>query len=500
MAELDPNRSQAVPDRPAGSNRPTVAIAGATGFVGTAVREILREEFDLIGLTRSPVRAQANAEGIEGETWRHCDLFDPYSVRDGLEGADYAIYLVHSMLPSARLTQGRVADLDLLQADNFARAAEAQKVKQILYLGALVPENEADLPPTLRRRREVERALASTSVPLTTLRAGLIVGAGGTWLRLLLNLVRRLPVMILPSWTHAETQPIARRDVVRALQRCLGTPNTYGATYDIGGPEPMSYREMLLRAADVLGLTRHTTTVPMESPRLSKLWVYLFGGVPWALVGPIVDSLRYQTRVQPNEMQDWLEREAYSYEEALAASVDEQGYPLPNPRDELRPREDAVLRDQSVVRSVQRMPCPPHFTARDVANEYLRWLPRLGWPLLQVRVQHHRVAHFQLRPAGTTLLTLRFAADRSPEGRQLFHVTDGLLVGNGDRSGRLEFRQVLDGHTVLAAVHDFSPRLPWSVYNSTQALVHLLVMRQFRRHLERLCRQQASEDATVSPR
>jgi uncharacterized protein YbjT (DUF2867 family) len=431
-------------------------------------------------------------------TWHHCDLFDPYEVEEGLAGADYAIYLVHSMLPSARLTQGRVADLDLLQADNFSRAAEAQGVKQILYLGALVPDETRDLPASLRRRVEVEQALASTSVPLTTLRAGLIVGAGGTWLRLLLNLVRRLPVMVLPSWTRAETQPIARRDVVRGLQRCLGNADTFGATYDVGGPEPMSYHEMVLRTADVLGLRRRTTTVPMESPRLSKLWVWLFGGVPWALVTPIVDSLRYQTRVQPNEMQDWLEQDASTFEEALDASVDERGRPLPNPRDELRPREDAVIQDQSVVRSVQRMPCPSHFTARDVANEYLRWLPRIGWPVLQVRVAHGRVAHFRLRPTGHTLLTLRFAADRSPEGRQLFYVDGGLLVEDRERSGRLEFRQVLGGDTILAAVHDFSPRLPWSVYNSTQALVHLVVMRQFRRHLAHLGEQQASGDTAVS--
>jgi uncharacterized protein YbjT (DUF2867 family) len=496
MAEAAPPSTD--PNRPADAQRPTVAIAGATGFVGTAVREALRPDHDLIGLTRSPVRARVNTDADPRETWRHCDLFDPYAVEEGLAGADYAIYLVHSMLPSARLTQGRVADLDLLQADNFARAAEAQGVKQILYLGALVPGDPADLPAPLSRRLEVERALASTSVPLTTLRAGLIVGAGGTWLRLLLNLVRRLPVMILPSWTRAETQPIARRDVVRALRRCLGTPDTYGATYDVGGPEPMSYREMLLRTADVLGLRRRTTTVPMESPRLSKLWVRLFGGVPWALVSPIVDSLRYQTRVQPNPMQDWLTEDAATFEEALAASVDDRGRPLPNPRDELRPEEDEIIQTQSVARSVQRMPCPPRFTARDVANEYLRWLPRLGWPFLRVRVEHHRVAHFELRPGGLTLLTLRFAADRSPQGRQLFHVTGGFLLGEGDRSGRLEFRQVLGGDAVLSAVHDFSPRLPWYVYNSTQALVHLIVMRQFRRHLERLTEQQAATDAPVS--
>lgn len=483
------------------TDRPTVAIAGATGFIGTAVRRALRERYHVLGLTRSPVRARANADRHEHETWRHCDLFDPYAVRAGLKGADRALYLVHSMHPSSRLTQAQVADLDLLQADNFARAAAAQGVEQILYLGALVPEETAGLPARLRSRLEIEQALGAAGVPVTTLRTGFIVGPGGTWLRLLLNLVRRLPVMLLPQWTEATTQPIALNDIVRGLLHCLGTPATYGRTYDVGGPERMTYREMLRRTAQVLGLRRRMATVPFDAPELSKLWVYVFGGVPWALVSPIVDSLRYQAQVQPNDLQHALVEEATSFEEALAAAVDERGRPLPNPRAELRERDDAAIRAQGVARSVQRMPCPPGFDARDVALEYLRWLPRLGWPLLRVRVSRRRVARFQLRPSGTTLLTLRFAGERSPNGRQAFYVTGGLLAdADGARSGRLEFRQALDGRTILAAVHDFAPRLPWPVYNGTQALVHLLVMRQFRRHLERLGAEQSTKRSPTPDR
>jgi len=387
-----------------------------------------------------------------------------------------------------------------LQADNFARAAAAQGVEQILYLGALVPQDASGLPPRLRSRLEVEHALGAAGVPVTTLRTGFIVGPGGTWLRLLLNLVRRLPVMLLPMWTRATTQPIALADIVRGLTHCLGRPDTYGRTYDVGGPDRMTYRELLKRTAAVLGLRRPMTTVPFDAPELSKLWVCAFGGVPLSLVSPIVDSLRYQAEVQSNALQETLVEEATPFEEALAASVDAQGRPLPNPREALRARDDAEIREQSVVRSVQRMPCPPGFDARDVALEYLRWLPRLGWPLLRVRVSQRRIARFQIRPTGTTLLTLRFADDRSPAGRQAFYVTGGLLVDvEGPRTGRLEFRQALDGDTILAAVHDFSPRLPWSVYNSTQALVHLLVMRRFRRHLEQLGEGQESAPPLSSP-
>lgn len=472
-------------DRP--TDRPTVAIAGATGFVGTALRRALVEQTDVVALTRSPVRAQANAASDSRVEWRHCDLFDPYAVKQGLQGVDYAVYLVHSMHPSSRLTQAKVADLDLLMADNFARAAETQGVRQILYIGGLVPHDAPELPRRLRNRREVEQALASGAAPVTTLRAGLIVGAGGTWLRMVLNLVRRLPVMILPAWTQATTQPVARADVVRGLLRCLGDPETYGSVYDVGGPERMSYRELLQKTARVLGLRRHMVTVPVGSPRLSKLWVRVFGGVPWAIVSPLIDSLRYQAEVRDNPLQRWLMQTPTTYATALRGAVDASGQPRPNPRAELRSADDAVIREDSRARSVQRLPLPPGFTARDVADEYMRWLPSFGWPFLKCTVLKERTVRFQLRPLNLTLLELTFAPERSPEGRELFFVTGGLLADlQGARTGRLEFRCTLDDRAVIAAVHDFSPMLPWYVYNATQALAHLLVMNGFGRHLQDL--------------
>lgn len=478
--------------------RPTVAIAGATGFVGTALREALTPQYNLVGLTRSPARARANASPTAPEVWRHCDLFDLQAVTRALDGVDYAFYLVHSMHPSSRLTQARMADLDLLQADNFARAADAQGVKQILHVGGLIPDR-TDLPARLKDRREVEDTLASGAVPVTTLRAGLIVGPGGTWLRLLINLVRRLPIMILPGWSSAYTQPVALVDVVRALRHCLGNPSAYNAAYDIGGPDRMTYREMVERTAATLGLTRRIATAPISVPTLSKLWICLFGSAPWALVSPLVDRMYYQGRVSLNPVQEWLLEGATSYENALRTSVDGVGRPYPNPRDALRETDDALIRSASVARSVQRLPLPPGWTARKVANEYIRWLPTVGVPFLNCTVSYGRVVRFLIPGLDLPLLELQFAADRSPEGRQLFHVTGGWLSDSGStQRGRLEFRQALKGKNVIAAVHDFSPRLPWAVYNSTQAIAHLLVMAGFRRHLRRIARLEQEQSSTSS--
>ena len=466
-------------------HRPTVAIAGATGLVGTAVREALADEYNLVALTRSPVRAEVNAAADTPETWRHCDLFAPRAIEQALDGADYAIYLVHSMLPSSRLTQGAVADLDVLMADNFAQAAAAQGVRQILYVGHLLPD-EAPPAAQLQHRLDVENALASGPVPVTVLRAGLIVGAGGTRLRVLLNLVRRLPLMVLPGWAEAHTQPIALDDVVRALAQCLSNEETFGRRFDIGGPEVMTYRAMLERTARVLDLQRQLIDTPVDAPVLSKLWICLFGGAPWALVGPIVESLNQNVRVRPNPLQEALKGEALSFEAALLRSVDKAGRPLPNPRASLRDEEDAMIRANSVVRSVQRLPMPPHFDAYDVAKEYMDWLPRFGWPFLRTVVEND-IIRFVLKPMRQPLLELTYARARSQGRRQLFHVSGGLLADNhAPAEGRLEFRQVLDGRFAIAAVHDFAPTLPWYVYSATQALAHLWVMKRFGRHLAHL--------------
>lgn len=156
-------------------------------------------------------------------------------MEQALRDVDVAIYLVHSMLPTARLTQSHFADLDLVMADNFARAARRAGVRHLVYLGGLIPQGEA-LSPHLASRLEVERTLASRGTPTTALRAGLIVGPDGSSLSILLNLVGRLPFMILPRWTGSDVQPVALRDVVRAVAHVLEEPGRWVGSFDVGGP------------------------------------------------------------------------------------------------------------------------------------------------------------------------------------------------------------------------------------------------------------------------
>lgn len=463
-----------------------VVMAGATGFVGTRLREALRESYDLICLTRSAA-SLAMQRSRPGETWRQCDLFSVLELEEALAGADYAIYLVHSMMPSARLIQGTFADLDLILADNFSRAAERCGLSQIVYLGGLIPEMET-LSPHLSSRLEVERVLGRRSTPLTALRAGLIVGPGGSSLRIVINLVRRLPVMILPAWTRTQTQPVAIEDIVKGVRLTLGNPEHFGQAIDLGGPNRMTYSEMLQRTAEVMGLKRRFLHVNLFSVGLSKLWVTLLGGASRYLVGPLVDSLKHPMVARPNPVYESLLPGAISFESALRNSLDAEGEIVPNPRDSVRPKDQRSLKKARRVRSVQRMPLPEGLRAEDVGPLYFRWLPRALRPFLVASEGPHGVYRTSLILKRWVLIEFTRSATRSTPDRNLFYITAGLLARTANnKKGRIEFREIEAPRCLLVAVHDFTPTLPWFLYRRTQALYHLWVMQRFSKWLARSC-------------
>jgi uncharacterized protein YbjT (DUF2867 family) len=459
------------------AKHPIVAVAGATGFVGRAVLEALAPDYQTIGLTRRQAVAR---EG--NPSWRQCNLFSLRETTEALRGCDVAIYLVHSMQPSARMTQASFEDLDLLLADNFARAAEAAGVRHIVYVGGFIPEGD-ELSPHLRSRLEVERALASRGTPVTALRSGIIVGTGSASLWILVNLVRRLPVMILPRWTRSKTQPIALADLIRALGIVVSEPHRWCGAFDLGGPEVLSYRELMLRVARRLGRRRFLLDVRVLTPQLSTLWVTLFGSAPRSLVGPLVSSLRHDMCARENPLNARLAEHATPLDEALDAALLAGARPARPPASlRLSPDERSRQREDGTVRSVQRLSAPG-LDATRVASEYLRYLPGVARPFVRVETSAERVRFFVAR-TGTLLLELTHAPERSRPDRQVFDVTAGLLVRLGPNGGgRLEFREVPGSDTILAAVQDFRPALPWRLYQVTQARVHLHVMSGFARHL-----------------
>ena len=467
--------------------RPRVVIAGASGFVGRALIPRLATRFDVVALSRATASEAADPSGVR---WQRCDLFSLRETSLALAGADYAVYLVHSMMPSARLTQGSFADIDLVIADNFARAAQQAGIRQIVYLGGLAASDQS-LSLHLQSRLEVERTLGSRGVPVTAVRAGLVVGAGGSSFQILMRLVRRLPLMLCPKWTQTLTQPIALADVVEVLAGAIGAPDATGAVLDVGGPDVLSYREMMQRTAALLGKRTRAFSVPYFTPGLSRLWVTLVTQTPRALVAPLIQSLRHPMVSSGDDLTKRLGRPGLGFEESVRqALADEAASPDVKRETQLATlaQERRRLRVARTVRSIQRLTLPPGRDAAWIAHEYTAWLPRLLWPFIQVDVDDTGSCRFRLQPFGLLLLHLRLEHEHSANDRQLFRIDGGVLVRRRDgvEPGRLEFREVLNGRFVLSAIHDFEPALPWTLYAVTQALVHLWVMRRFERHLAAL--------------
>jgi uncharacterized protein YbjT (DUF2867 family) len=457
------------------SDSPTVAVAGASGFVGRALVTDLLPDHRVIALGRSA--AERPPEPGEPER-RRCDLYSLADAEHALEGVDVGVYLVHSMMPSSRLVQGSFEDLDLILADNFGRAAATCGVARIVYLGGLLPET-GELSPHLASRAEVEEALAAHGVPVTRVRAGLVIGRGGSSLEILVKLVRRLPVMLCPSWTASRTQPVALEDAVAALRFAVDEADTAGRVAEIGGPDVLTYRELMAATARALGLRRRMLSVPFMTPRLSRLWVTLFSGKSRALVEPLVESLRHEMVVDDPWLQQRMGRKGTPVVRALAASAEDAESPPPIP---WRRR---TVELPATARSVQRLPLPPGWNAPDVAAEYVAWLPRLLRFVLRAE-REGDAARFYLPVSRRPALVLTNDRARSELTRALLDVTGGWLVRplSGGRP-RLEFRLTPDGAHVIAAVHEFHPRLPWYIYRWSQALVHLWVMRRFGAHLSR---------------
>lgn len=467
------------------NNKPVVAVAGATGFIGRALLPALKSHCRLICLTRSAVNEEDSACGLD-VSWRQCDLFSLNDIEQVLCGADYAYYLVHSMMPSARLTQGSFQDMDLILADNFARAAALTGVKQIIYLGGLVPRDQGKLSRHLDSRLEVEKTLGSYGVPVTAIRAGIIVGADGSSFSIITHLVERFKIMVLPRLMLSLTHPIALSDIIKILCYCLGRKETYNRSFDVGGPDVMTYQDMIKQTAEVMGHKPRIFTVPTILPFLTSWFLSFFMKAPKALVIPLVESLQHDMVAENRVLQKQMNLTGISFKQAVRmALIKEQS-------DAAAIKPPKVKKNQSPekkvpnVRSVQRLPLPPGKDAHWVARHYSQWLPSFFKGLVKVKVDGDGSCHFYFSfMKNKSLLDLSFSEDRSFNDRPIYYITGGLMahLNRLPHPGRLEFRGVLQNKYTLVAIHDYVPTLPWFIYNLTQAQLHLWVMHNFRRHL-----------------
>jgi uncharacterized protein YbjT (DUF2867 family) len=287
----------------------TVAVLGASGVVGTALVSALAESEEVVAVSRRP-----DATPVEGVRPVAADVTDSTSVRRSLEGVEVAYYLVHS------LGTPDYAVVDRRAAETVAREAEHAGVSQLVYLGGL-GDDRPDLSPHLRSRLETAVALSSGAVPLTTLRAAVVIGRGSAAFETIVSLVDRLPAMIAPRWVSTPTQPIALADVVRYLVGVARMPETRGQSFDVGGPDVLSYKEMIERIAHIRGRRRLIVEVPVLSPRLSSYWLHLVTPVRAGVARPLIEGLRNPTVVRDDRLRALLPFPLTSFDDAARAAL-----------------------------------------------------------------------------------------------------------------------------------------------------------------------------------
>ncbi len=291
----------------------TVLVTGATGFVGRRlVPALIADGHGVRAMTRNPSKYQGEGEAVGA------DVMDRASLDRALSGADVAIYLVHS------LDDPDFERKDAEAARNFSAAAAAAGVRQIVYLGGLGAEDE-DLSAHLRSRREVERLLAGDGVPVTALRAAIIVGHGGISWELTRQLVKNLPAMVVPSWVKTRTQPIALDDVVRYLAGVVDNEEAFGRVFEVGGPSAMTYLEMMQEASQVSdGKKLLIIQVPIMTPRLSSYWLALVTDVDVTTGRNLIDSMSTEVVVSETSIRDVVPGDPMTYAESVRIALAER--------------------------------------------------------------------------------------------------------------------------------------------------------------------------------
>ena len=289
-----------------------VLVAGASGFVGRRLCPALEQHGHAVrAMTRRPHSYRGVGEPVLG------DVSDAGSLDAAADGCQAAYYLVHS-LASTNFEKD-----DASGARAFGSAAVRAGVERIVYLGGLGRDDD-ELSAHLRSRREVEHLLGEGGVPVTTLRAGIIVGYGGISWEMTRQLVEHLPLMVTPRWVHTKTQPIAVDDVVRYQVGVLDVPQTAGRAFDIGGPDVLEYVEMMRRVAVIEGRKRMVIPVPLLSPSLSARWLSLVTDVDTQTGRSLIDSMTNEVIVRDDSIRKLVQFEPMDYDDAVLQALGER--------------------------------------------------------------------------------------------------------------------------------------------------------------------------------
>ncbi|WP_316738927.1 SDR family oxidoreductase [Pedobacter aquatilis] len=288
-----------------------ILLTGATGYIGRRLLPVLLEMgHEVICPVRDKVRLDISIYDTGQITVLEADLMKPELLTDLPKDIDAAYYLVHSMS-----TNGDFSKSELKSAEHFVSYLDGTAAKQLIYLSGII--NEEELSKHLESRKAVEETLNSGKIPLTVLRAGIIIGSGSASFEIIRDLVEKLPVMVAPKWLKTKCQPIAIRNVIQFLTGVLNNTATYKQHYDIYGPDLLTYKQMLEQFAEVRKLKRKIIIVPVFTPKLSSYWLYFVTSTSYPLAKNLVDSMKIDVVPQQNNLAQQLNIELIPYKNAI---------------------------------------------------------------------------------------------------------------------------------------------------------------------------------------
>jgi uncharacterized protein YbjT (DUF2867 family) len=304
-----------------------ILVTGATGFIGSRIVKRLlatNGHYKVRCMTRNPeiIYELFNLSGNIVEVVK-ADASNYLELVEALKEVDVAFYLIHSMEGSTKKWQ-EFSKRDRIAAENFAKAASQTNTKRIIYLSGLIDMKHKDLSEHMQSRKEVGDILRTSKAEVTIFRAAVILGQGGGSFQMLQYLVERLPVMVCPKWVLTKSQPISVDDMVTYLIKSIELEDTSNNDFDIGGPEILTYVDMMKRYSAILNKSLKIVIIPFLTPRLSSYWVDLITPVKASLARPLIDSLKHEAVIHDNEIQKLIPIKLMNFEESIKTAMKEQ--------------------------------------------------------------------------------------------------------------------------------------------------------------------------------